>query len=347
MAGTRRSTRARTAQDYQLTRIFLWLLLLVGPAFIYTGLRGNYRDRPSLKWPATEGTVMQSEWQYHGGKHSYYDVNFTYSYLVDDKRHLGHQIQLWNPRFRGDGGPVKAFVRDYHRGAAVDVHYDPQQPGNAVLFPGADEDRNKIGIWCGSIIFILSVFVLFKVQPKLVKLTAQKKAEEAKAASTPKPEKVSGLPHAFVTYEPGCKRKLNCFSDKEELEEVIGNDDDEGLQEWTSDDRVIDSAGKEYRLVKNSGKKRYHIEPTGETWSCDQLLDLTVADARLLNQDEDAIRRRVGNATADKRMAVLMQCIDDLPAGPKWAIIGLIAFLVLFFVGVFIAAYKVAVWLGR
>ena len=291
---------------------------------------------------------MQSEWQYHGGKHSYYDVNFTYSYMVDDKRYLGHQIRLWDPRFQGAKATVKAFVMDNHRGAQVDVHYDPQQPANAVLFPGADEGRNKVSIWCGSIIFIMSVFLSFRVQPKLAKLIAQKKAEEAKAASMPKPkpEKISGLPHGFVTYEPECKRKLNCFTNKEELYEVIGHDD-EALQEWKPEDRVIDSAGKEYRLVKGPGKNRYDIEPTGETWSCEKLLDVAVTDARLLKQDEDALRRSVGNATTDRRMAVLMKCIDDLPAGPKWAIIGLIAFLILFFVGVFFAAYKVAVWLGK
>jgi hypothetical protein len=230
MAATRaRRGRVRTAQDYQLARAFLWLLVLVGPAFVYTGLHGNYRDRPSLKWPVTEGTVVQSEWQYHGGRHSYYDVNFTYSYMVDDKRYLGHQIHLWNPRLKGDGADVKAFVMEHHRGAQVDVHYDPQQPANAVLFPGADESRNRLGIWCGSIIFVLSAWLVFRSHPVLTKLIAQKRAEQAQAAKVPEPLKVLGLPRAFVTYEPGCTRKLNCFTDKEELYEVIGHDE-EGLR---------------------------------------------------------------------------------------------------------------------
>jgi hypothetical protein len=258
----------------------------------------------------------------------------------------GHKIQLWNPKFSGDGATVKAFVSDYHVHSQVDIHYDPEHPGNAVLFPGADESRNQMGILCGSIIFALSVYLQFRIQPTLRRRIAEKKAGEAKAASIPKPEKVNGLPHAFVTYEPGFKRKLNCFTDKEELNEVLGHDED-GIQEWKPEDRVIDSAGREYRLVKKPGKKRYDIETTGERWSCEKLLDVAVADARLLKQDEDALRRRVGNATADKRMSVLMKCIDDLPAGPKWAVIGLIAFLVLFFIVVFFVGYKVAVWMMK
>jgi len=338
--------RARSLRDYQLARIFLWLLLLVGPAFIFTGIYGHYRDQPSLQWPATSGTVIQSESQYHGGKHSYYDVNFSYSYLVNDRRYIGHKIRLWNPRFSGDHDSVKAFVAGYHVRAEVDVHYDPQHPDNAVLFPGPDKSGNRLSLWCGSIIFVLSAWLVFKSQPVLAKLIAQKKAGQAQTVAMPEPQKVTGLAHAFVTYEPGCKRKLNCFSDKEELFDVLGHDG-EGIQEWKPEDRVIDSAGTLYRLAKRPGRKRYDIEPTDEKWTCEKLLDVAVADARLLKQDEDALRRRVGDATPDKRMAVLMKSIDDLPAGPKWAIIGLITFLILFFLAVFIAAYKLGSWLLR
>src|SRR5436190_6336506 len=144
MALTSNKGRTRTARDYQIALIFLWILVLVGPIFIFIGVRGNYRDRPSLKWPVTTGTVLQSEWLYHSGKNSYYDVNFAYSYIVDDHRYIGHKIRLWNSRFSGEGATVKAFVADYHVRAQVDVHYDPQHPENAVLFPGADESGNQL-----------------------------------------------------------------------------------------------------------------------------------------------------------------------------------------------------------
>jgi hypothetical protein len=341
MAIKPRTGRRKSAADYQIARVFLWCLVFVGPALIYSGVHRNHRDRPSANWPVTTGTVVQSEWQYHGGKHSYYEANFTYSYVVRGQRYLGHKIRLWNPRFQGDGNTVKGFVAGHHVGAQMDVHYDPQQPANAVLFPGADEFGNRLGIWCGSIIFALSTWLAFRSRRVLAKLIAKKKAEQAEAATRPEPEKISGLPHAFATYEPGCKRKLNCFTDRAELDEVLGHDEP-GIQDWNPDDRVIDSAGAVYRLVKNAGKKRYGIEATGERWTSEKLLEVAVADARLLKQDEDALRRRVGNATANRRMAVLMKCIDELPAGPRWAVLGLIAFLILFALGVFLMAYEVA-----
>jgi hypothetical protein len=346
----RRKSRPKTVRDYQLARIFFGGLLLAGPILIFVGLRGNYRDRPSLQWPVTTGTVMQSESVYHSRKRShYYDVDFTYSYMVDDRRYMGHKIKLYNPRFSGDRATVKNFVADYHVRAQVDVHYDPQYPENAVIFPGADESFNNFSIWGGSIVVVLSVLLNSSVQPKLRKLIVQKKAELTNAPKTKKEEKevVTGLPHAFATYEPAFKRKLNCFEDKECLLDALGHDG-QGIQEWTPEDRVIDSAGREYRLVQQpSGKKRYGIEPTGNSWSCERLLDVAVADTRLLKKDENALRRRVTDAPAEKRMAVLMKCIDELPAGPKWAIISLILFLIFFFLVVLVGTYKLVTWLQK
>jgi hypothetical protein len=42
-----------------------------------------------------------------------------------------------------------------------------------------------------------------------------------------------------------------------------------------------------------------------------------------------------------------MKCIDDLPAGPRWAIAGLILFLVLFFFAVFFGVAALLGLLGR
>ena len=68
--------------------------------------------------------------------------------------------------------------------------------------------------------------------------------------------------------------------------------------------------------MPNTDKTRYHLEPTGQTWTAEQLLDVVVADARLLKRDTDALRRRVTDVPGEKRIPVLMKCIDDLPAGP-------------------------------
>jgi hypothetical protein len=82
-----------------------------------------------------------------------------------------------------------------------------------------------------------------------------------------------------------------------------------------------------------SGKRLYDLEPTGETWTWERLLNIAMADAKLLRKDPDAIRRRVTDAPAERRLSVLMKCIDEQALGSSsWsASVVLILFLVLFF----------------
>lgn len=148
-------------------------------------------------------------------------------------------------------------------------------------------------------------------------------------------ERIGSLPHGFVSWEPGCTRKLNCFESRNELDGFLGHDDGKPLQDWKPDDRIIDAMGQEYRLVPNTDKTRYDIEATGETWTWERLLDAAASDAQLLKKDPGALRRRVTDVPVENRIPVLMQCVDELPAGPFWAVAGLILFLVLFFFAMF------------
>ena len=238
-------------------------------------------------------------------------------------------------------------MANYPARSTVAVYYDPQHPENAVLKPGADERTNRLGIWCGSIIFACLVYITWRINRFLNKLVAWRKANPPKIRQSHHEEKPQALPHAFASYEPACKRKLNCLPDKDALDQFLGDDDDKALQAWTPDDRIIDAKGPEYRLVPKTDKTRYNLEPTGQTWTAEKLLDVVVADAQLLKRDTDALRRRVTDVPQEKRIPVLMKCIDDLPAGPRWAIAGLILFLVLFFFAVFFGAAALFGLFGR
>jgi hypothetical protein len=128
--------------------------------------------------------------------------------------------------------------------------------------------------------------------------------------------------------------------------QFLGDDGDKALQAWTPDDRIIDAKGQEYRFVHNTDKTRYSLEPTSQTWTAEKLLEVAVADARLLKKDDDALRRRVTAVPEEKRMPVLMKCIDDLPPGPAWTIVALILFLVRFFFAVVFAVWAVFALIG-
>jgi len=340
----RRNQQPATWQDVRNLRLMLWCANLIGPIFIFTGLHANYRDRPSLQWPTASGTMMESlVWHHQASKSSYYYVSVAYRYDVNDKHHIGHQVALCNPDLHGSHDQAKSFVAAHRTNTPVEVYYDPDQPERAVIIPGADEAGNRVSIGCGAVIFAACLFGTIYSRKPLAKILTDKKAAAAKAAS---PEKISALPHAFATYEPANKRKLNCFTDREELLEVLGHGGKK-LQDWMPQDRVIDTAGREYRLIQSSNRKSYSIEPTGETWSCEKLLELAEADLRLIKKNPHAIRRAVDAAPPDRKMAVLMKGIDDLPMGPRWAIIGLVLFLILFFLTVLFVTVKIVLWFQK
>ncbi len=317
--------------------------LIAGPLIIFYGIHASHRDRPSLQWPKISGKMMQCDLGYHRGTHSSYCyVTATYTYVANGTRYVQHQITLWNPDLsRGD---ATAFVAAHPAPSAVDVYYDPQNPANAVLIPGADEAGNRFLIIDGSVLFALGIFLAFMLPGKFASYQAQKQQEKT-APRKHKAPKPASLPHGFASYEPGSKRKLNVFPDKDAVLQVLGHDDGKPLQEWQPEDRIIDTAGREYRLRKDPGKNYYDLDATSEPWSYERLLSVAQADGRLMKKDPEAMRHRLDSVPESERMAVVMKLIDELPVGPRWVMAGFFVFLALFFVVVMLVAGKLFIWL--
>ena len=308
-------------------------------------LYGNaslHRDRPSLHWPVVPGVMMQIDVYYHSGRNAHYSVQATYTYIVNGTRHVSHQICLWSPDL-SRAGNAESFAKAHRAHTSVDVYYDPRNPDNAVLIPGADEFLGKSATWGGGFIVILSTLQFIKTRKEYSRVAAECREEAAKMrgpvpAKEIKPLKSDISSQSFLSYEPACKRKLNCFPDKECLLEVLGHDGKK-LQDWEPDDRVIDSSGHVYRLVYRPQNKWYDIEPTDETWDYPKILEMAVEDAQLIKKDPKALRDRVDCAPDTEKITVIMQCVDDLPSAPVWVWIGVALLLLLFFLAVLFGGY--------
>lgn len=339
-----RLSRKQGSPARQVFCLFIVLMLLGlvgGPLIIFDGIHSNQRDRPSLQWPEVSGKLMQCDLGYHSETHSsYHYITATYTYIVNGTRYVEHQIALWSPDLRH--GNATAFAAAHPVPSAVDVYYDPQNPADAVLIPGADEAGNRFFIIDGSVLVALGIIVALMLPRKFASYQAEKQPEKTTPHKTPKP---ASLPHGFASYEPGSKRKLNVFPDKDALTQVLGQDDGKPLQQWQPEDRVIDATGREYRLRKDPDKKSYDLDPTGETWSYDRLLGAAQADGKLLKKDPEAMRHRLDGVPEGERMAVLMKSIDELPVGPRWFFPAFILFLILFFLVVVVVCITIINWL--
>lgn len=129
-------------------------MIVVGTvAWVYL-LTQHYTAVESEGWPSAEGIVTHSEVvsdlrRSGSGSHSgtgsagvgtsstYYVPEITYLYKVGSRGYRGNQIEFGTDHSRQDKDEAKAFAATYPIGTKVAVHYDPDDPGRAVLRPGA------------------------------------------------------------------------------------------------------------------------------------------------------------------------------------------------------------------
>lgn len=121
-------------------RLYAWLIpvaFCVGAVIgLDYGLSQRSLARDSKTWPITAGVVLTAEVREGGKRYTTYEPHVTYAYTVDGTRYVGHVLRV------GDiGSTVGAEVVMGQRlvGTTVTVHYNPDDPGQAVLEPGGGE----------------------------------------------------------------------------------------------------------------------------------------------------------------------------------------------------------------
>lgn len=336
-----------TPEKHRHLRLFTWFFLAAGLCMIPYGMFCLRRDRPSLQWPTVPGVMMQADVRRGITRHHSDRLTATYSYEVNSTRYVSHQVRLWNSDL-GNTGNAASFARAHPARSTVAVYYDPQNPANAVLIPGANEFADQQFIWLGPVIIILAAFELLRTRKQYARMIAQSRGTDSKAGQSrpagAKPAKSELSAEPFMSYEPGAKRKLNCFPDNECLLEVLGHQGKK-IQDWTPEDRVIDWTGRLFRLVPNSKRTQYELEPTGESWTWQKILDLATRDATVIKKDPAAIRRQVERAPEAEKIRVIMECVDALPATPIWFWVGFFLFLLLVFLVVMCLGGLFFTWL--
>jgi hypothetical protein len=95
--------------------------------------------RASTRWPATQGRVLEV-WFDEVRDDDIGDSfvpRIRYAYAVRGRSYVGHRLRYRVAPLRDHRESMHA-LRDIAKGDAIQVHYDPDRPQRAVLFPGAD-----------------------------------------------------------------------------------------------------------------------------------------------------------------------------------------------------------------
>lgn len=149
------------------------IFVLVGGIFAAVGAYIHAAGERTKSWPVTDGTMQTCELDAymststHGTGSSrrtstteMFRPIVSYQYQVDGQKYSGHRV--WAVDYSSsDRDEMQAVVDRYQPGTAVQVHYNPEKPAEAVLETGAG--------WLGTIFMTLGIFfvllggILFKV----------------------------------------------------------------------------------------------------------------------------------------------------------------------------------------
>lgn len=145
MAKELESRRSRAPGDMRAPSRMAWLLFALAIVPFSLGAWGCYRGWQTLGWPTTEARLLSSdarrfESQRREEDRTVTDVRHTvsirYSYSVGGREYLGEGIQPYSYGMQNSATAREQSER-YRPGMAVPVVYDPNDPSEVYLEPGA------------------------------------------------------------------------------------------------------------------------------------------------------------------------------------------------------------------
>jgi hypothetical protein len=137
-----------------LKAIFSAVFLIAGLACVIANLVQRKRANEAKTWPTVAGVVTSSglqeqrSYDSESGTSISYKPVVTYTYTLMGQTFTGEQLSFGNMNY--DRGTAAKKIAPYPQGAQVLVHYDPDNPLNAVLETKA----------AGSILFLI-IGILF------------------------------------------------------------------------------------------------------------------------------------------------------------------------------------------
>lgn len=126
--------------------VLRWLLLLpllfvvAGGVMSFLGVRQLMRAQASTSWPTVTGVVTIAELGKQVGNErdtsTTYSTDISYDYVAKDRSYVNSAINFADVN-SSDPSAARRILKRYPVGKQVTVYYNPADPQNAVLEPGA------------------------------------------------------------------------------------------------------------------------------------------------------------------------------------------------------------------
>ncbi len=126
--------------DVLILSLNLGFVMLVGLALVFYGARSRRLAQAATRWPITEGQGLSVQIERRTSRSKYgsqvsYVPALEYEYRVNGTRYTSRRISFGSLTFPSEL-EARSFLQTHFEGQPMQVHYDPQQPKNAVLLTG-------------------------------------------------------------------------------------------------------------------------------------------------------------------------------------------------------------------
>ena len=134
------------------------LAIAVIAGFLHLQKRADEAAARSHDWPTVTGRVVQNMLVTTYGRHA---PVVAYAYSVDGRDYRRSRIRFGNYT-NMNKADAEAILARYPDGGPVEVHYDPDEPGTAVLEPGPAGRSWRIAAWAigGPLLLLALIFAL-------------------------------------------------------------------------------------------------------------------------------------------------------------------------------------------
>jgi len=146
-----------------MNKIAFFLIFAVGGiAFAFIGYNSMQKAKAAKAWPTVEGRITSSEvdsyWKRDrdSGSTRMHEAKIAYEYTVDGVSYESTKISFMSSS-SSLRGQAQAMVRKYPAGGTATVYYNPSNPQEAVLEPGAAGGA-MIFMAAGGIFALIGIF---------------------------------------------------------------------------------------------------------------------------------------------------------------------------------------------
>ena len=124
--------------DELTTYLVVWPMRCLLVIFIFIGIRRYYLGFSSRGWPVAKGIIVHSKSDYYvnpsAGNGYIPDIEFTYT--VNGTKYKSQSLNFSLNQGAGNRENSEYYTKKFRAGRKVDVRYNPNKPGQAVLEPG-------------------------------------------------------------------------------------------------------------------------------------------------------------------------------------------------------------------